>query len=94
MSGEKKEETIDILDERSPWDGIGNKYDQSYARTLSRDKIFAMPCLNELKVFGSFDKENSGTDTKHSNCVRRKFYQQKYKKFKKFLVNRSNRWNL
>ena len=61
MSGEKKEETIDILDERSPWDGIGNKYDQSYARTLSRDKIFAMPCLNELKVFGSFDKENSST---------------------------------
>tara|TARA_Y200000002_G_scaffold362240_1_gene349122 strand:- start:922 stop:2436 length:1515 start_codon:yes stop_codon:yes gene_type:complete len=35
--------------------------DNSYGRVLSLDKLYIMPCLNEVKAPGSFDKENSST---------------------------------
>ena len=37
------------------------KIDQMLSRQYSLDKLYIMPCLNEMKVFGSFDKENSST---------------------------------
>ena len=64
MSGETKQTTeskINILDESSPWDGFSKNYDQRLSREYSLDKLYIMPCLNEMKVFGSFDKENSST---------------------------------
>jgi len=64
MSGETKETTeskINILNESSPWEGFSKNYDQRLSREYSLDKLYIMPCLNEMKVFGSFDKENSST---------------------------------
>ena len=40
---------------------MSKRADQMYARQYSLDKLYIMPCLNEMKVFGSFDKENSST---------------------------------
>ena len=52
MSGESKNELIE---------GMSKRADEMYARQYSLDKLYIMPCLNETKVFGSFDKENSST---------------------------------
>ena len=54
MSGETK-------DEFNPFKGMSKRADEMYAREYSLDKLYIMPCLNEMKVFGSFDKENSST---------------------------------
>ena len=54
MSGESKNEL-------NPFEGMSKRADQMYARQYSLDKLYIMPCLNEMKVFGSFDKENSST---------------------------------
>ena len=54
MSGETKNEF-------NPFEGMSERADQMYARQYSLDKLYIMPCLNEMKVFGSFDKENSST---------------------------------
>ncbi len=40
---------------------MSKRADEMYARQYSLDKLYIMPCLNEMKVFGSFDKENSST---------------------------------
>ena len=40
---------------------MSKRADQMYARQYSLDKLYIMPCLNEMKVFGSFDKEISST---------------------------------
>ena len=57
MSGESKTRG----DEFNPFEGMSKRADQMYARQYSLDKLYIMPCLNEMKVFGSFDKENSST---------------------------------
>ena len=49
MSGETKNEF-------NPFEGMSKRADQMYARQYSLDKLYIMPCLNEMKVFGSFDK--------------------------------------
>lgn len=54
MSGESKNEF-------NPFEGMSKRADEMYARQYSLDKLYIMPCLNEMKVFGSFDKENSST---------------------------------
>ena len=54
MSGESKNEL-------NPFEGMSKRADEMYARQYSLDKLYIMPCLNEMKVFGSFDKENSST---------------------------------
>ncbi len=61
MSGETKESKNNLLNETSPWEGFLKNYDQRLSREYSLDKLYIMPCLNEMKVFGSFDKENSST---------------------------------
>ena len=61
MSGETKESKNNLLNETSPWEGFSKNYDQRLSREYSLDKLYIMPCLNEMKVFGSFDKENSST---------------------------------
>ena len=61
MSSKQNELTSDILNEHSPWDGISRNFDKQYQLEYSLDKLYIMPCLNETKVFGSFDKENSST---------------------------------
>ena len=53
MSGETKD--------FNPFEGMSKRADEMYAREYSLDKLYIMPCLNEMKVFGSFDKENSST---------------------------------
>ena len=58
MSGETKESKNNLLNETSPWEGFSKNYDQRLSREYSLDKLYIMPCLNEMKVFGSFDKEN------------------------------------
>ena len=57
MSGESKVRN----DELNPFEGMSERANQMYARQYSLDKLYIMPCLNEMKVFGSFDKENSST---------------------------------
>lgn len=53
--------SIETKDEFNPFKGMSKKADEMYAREYSLDKLYIMPCLNEMKVFGSFDKENSST---------------------------------
>ena len=48
-----------------------NEIDNSYGRVLSLDKLYIMPCLNEVKAPGSFDKENSST--RLQKCGRNSF---------------------
>ena len=54
MSGESKNDL-------KPYAGMSERYNEMYKRQYSLDKLYIMPCLNEMKVFGSFDKENSST---------------------------------
>ena len=53
--------SIETKDEFNPFKGMIKRADEMYARKYSLDKLYIMPCLNEMKVFGSFDKENSST---------------------------------
>ena len=53
--------SIETKDEFNPFKGMSKRADEMYAREYSLDKLYIMPCLNEMKVFGSFDKENSST---------------------------------
>ena len=56
MSGETKNDF-------NPFEGMSGKRKNTkrLSREYSLDKLYIMPCLNEMKVFGSFDKENSST---------------------------------
>ena len=53
--------SIETKDEFNLFKGMSKRADEMYAREYSLDKLYIMPCLNEMKVFGSFDKENSST---------------------------------